>query len=122
MARTKEDMIKANMALGLTREEAEQMYLDDMEIDKDNAKLDEATKAVLKQQLKVEKDPTKTRKKRTVERKVDEDKKFILDTLIPTLTEIAEITTVKTETEIKFTFNDKDYTLKLTAHRKPKAD
>ena len=119
MARTKEDMIKANMALGLTREEAEQMYLDDLEIDKEkNTTLDEGTKAVLKQQLKPK---GKERKKAVKERKVDEDKKFIIEQILPALEQIAEVTNIKTETEINFGYNGKEYTLKLTAHRKPKA-
>lgn len=119
MARTKEDMIKANMALGLTREEAEQMYLDDLEIDKEkNTTLDEGTKAVLKQQLKPK---GKERKKVAKERKIDEDKKFIIEQILPALEQIAKVTNVKTETEINFGYNGKEYTLKLTAHRKPKA-
>ena len=60
----------------------------------------------------------KTRKNTPKERKVDETKGHILTnckTLLETLG--AEVTAVKTETEINFSFEGCNYTLKLTKHR-----
>lgn len=57
------------------------------------------------------------------ERKVDEIKKELLTGCSEWLkTQGANIEYVKTETEIKFSFNGEQYTLKLTKHRKPKGD
>lgn len=58
------------------------------------------------------------RKKRTVERKIDELKGQILSALRPTIEEFGEVTFQKTETEIDFLIDDIPYTLKLTKHKK----
>ena len=60
----------------------------------------------------------KKRKKRTVERKIDELKGQILSALRPTIEEFGEVTFQKTETEIDFLVDDIPYTLKLTKHKK----
>ena len=58
------------------------------------------------------------------ERKVDEDKKLILSVVKTLLTGFlrnhgqADTIAEKTETELCFTFNGNDYTLKLVKHRK----
>ena len=56
-------------------------------------------------------------------RKVDETKKALLDCIKTALDDFegAEVQTVKTETEITFTFGGDRYTVKLTKHRPPKA-
>lgn len=55
------------------------------------------------------------------ERKVDEAKGAILTACQTTLTGLqATIIKVQTETEIEFTLNGENYTLKLTKHRPPK--
>ena len=65
---------------------------------------------------------TKPRKKVERERKVDNDKKFLLQELYNKLEGIENVSLkeVKTETEIKFDYVGNSYTLKLTKHRKPK--
>jgi L-lactate utilization protein LutC len=63
----------------------------------------------------------KPRKKTTRERKVDETKKKILlgcKCFIEGLGGV--VVSIKTETEVKFTFEGEEYTLKLTKHRPPK--
>ena len=68
-----------------------------------------------------EKDVTKTKKKVVRERKVDEEKGYILTNVKTLLEEMnATIENMKTETEIKFNYNNNSYTIKLTKHRPPK--
>ena len=63
--------------------------------------------------------PKKERKPK--ERKVDVEKGHILGCIKNLLIGMhAEIKTVKTETEISFTYSGNDYTLKLTKHRSKK--
>lgn len=65
---------------------------------------------------------TGNRKKTEKVRKVDNDKKYILD-LVKTLfeeRECFEILGIKTETELNFNYGDNYYTFKLTRHRPPK--
>ena len=58
------------------------------------------------------------------ERKVDEDKKYILRNIKCLLEGMLgnhneePLVNMKTETELSFSFKDNDYTLKLTKHRK----
>jgi len=89
----------------VTREEAEEMA--EMEIKANGIKRYEKS--------------DKPRKKTTRERKVDETKKKILlgcKCFIEGLGGV--IVSIKTETEVKFTFEGEEYTLKLTKHRPPK--
>lgn len=61
----------------------------------------------------------KPRKPSIKERKIDENKKRILNNCRILLEGMqAIITSIKTETELSFTFNEEDYTLKLIKHRK----
>lgn len=63
----------------------------------------------------------KPRKKTSKERKVDETKGYLLGctkTLLEGLG--ANVTAIKTETEISFDYEDGHYTFKLTKHRPPK--
>lgn len=55
------------------------------------------------------------------ERKVDETKKRLLDNVRVLLEGLnASILSVKTETEITFSFQDEEYSFKLVKHRKKK--
>lgn len=65
----------------------------------------------------------KVRKKVEKVRKVDEEKGFLLEIMRKSLeneANIAEIAT-KTETELNFSYNGTNYTVKLTKHRPKKA-
>ena len=63
----------------------------------------------------------KPRKATTKERKVDENKKLLLNCCRVLLEGMkAEIVNVKTETEINFNFDDSEYSLKLIKHRPKK--
>ena len=91
----------------VTREEAEEMA--EMEIKANGIKRYEKS--------------DKPRKKTTRERKVDETKKKILlgcKCFIEGLGGV--VVSIKTETEVKFTFEGEEYTLKLTKHRPKKGE
>ena len=63
----------------------------------------------------------KPRKKAEKVRKVDEEKKILLQNVKDTLEDLgAKILYIKTETEVTFAYNGNDYTVKLTKHRPPK--
>lgn len=104
--------------LDISREEAEQLWEDDQEdyIGEEGEEMTKKAKEI-KRYEKAEK-PSKPRAKK--ERKIDENKKLILDKLHKTLEAFVKITNVKTETEINFVYNDEKYTLKLTKHRPKK--
>ena len=105
--------------LDLTREEAEQLWEDDNsdEMLPEQAELTEKAKCLGRHMG----ESTKERKPREKVRKVDEEKKIILEQLAETLNSLkAEIMAVKTETEITFKYNGNEYTVKLTKHRPPK--
>ena len=112
----KEEQIKSYMTkLKISREEAEQLWEDDQEdyIGEVGEEMTRKAKEV-KRYEKADKPKSKSKK----ERKVDENKKVILDKLHKALETFVKITNVKTETEISFVYNDENYTLKLTKHRK----
>ena len=62
------------------------------------------------------------RKKSTKERKVDETKRFLLEIVQKALENGTDCVnfTVKTETELSFSLENAEYTLKLTKHRPKK--
>ena len=63
----------------------------------------------------------KPRKKVERERKVDQEKKEIIDELVACINRnIGKVLEVKTETEIKMVYNDTEYTVKLIKHRPKK--
>ena len=65
----------------------------------------------------------KPRKKTTRERKVDETKKRILMNCKVLVEGMGvDLVSIKTETEIRFTFEGAEYTLKLTKHRPKKGE
>lgn len=116
---TKEQQINEYMTkLKLSREEAEQLWEDDHEdfIGEEGEAMTKKAKQLKRYERKEKTNKSKSKK----ERKIDENKKLILDRLHNTLEAFVEITNVKTETEISFVYNDENYTLKLTKHRKEK--
>lgn len=104
--------------LKISREEAEQLFEDDLEdyIGEEGEQMTEKAKD-LRRYEKADK-PKKERKSK--ERKVDQEKAYILGELHKALEPLVEITNIKTETEISFVHNGENYTLKLTKHRKGK--
>lgn len=88
----------------VTREEAEEMA--EMEIRaneiKHYEKSDKLRKAVKK------------------ERKIDADKKYLLDLLIAAINVETCIKSIKTETEFSFEFGEDEYSVKLIRHRSKK--
>ena len=62
----------------------------------------------------------KPRVKTQKERKVDEDKKKLLELCKNAIDDYVFSLITKTETEISFVYNDEKYTLKLIKHRKEK--
>jgi hypothetical protein len=103
--------------LGISREEAEQLYEDDLEdfIGEEGEAMTQKAKAYQHRES-----GEKKKTKSTRERKIDEAKKEILDKMYKSLETFVIITNVKTETEISFIYNDEKYTLKLTKHRPKK--
>ena len=114
----KEKEIQKFMTLfKISREQAEQLWEDDQEdwIGEDGEEMTRKAKEV-KRYEKADKPKSKVKK----ERKVDEEKKYLLDILHKALSPLVEITGIKTETEISFVHKDEKYTIKLTKHRKEK--
>lgn len=106
-----------------TREEAIDILQWDYEIDHGNTELGALTKeqkANLRKLTRAERDPAE---KRTVkrERKVNENKKILIEKISSALAETENLS-VKNETEISFSYNGKQYTVKLTEHREKKAE
>ena len=105
-------------ALGISEQEAIDMWLFDNDYE-DNEEVDEMTvKAKAVKRYEKGDTPRKATKK---ERKVDEEKKTLLD-LCKTPIEGAggNVTNVKNEAEFSFTFGNNFYTVKLVKHRPPK--
>lgn len=115
---TKEQQIENYMkSLKISREEAEQLWEDDQEdfIGEEGEEMTRKAKEV-KRYEKGDKPRAKAKK----ERKIDENKKYLLDIVHKALEPFVKITEIKTETEIKFVHNDEEYTVKLTKHRPKK--
>ena len=115
-----EKQMKANHC---TRQEALEILQWDYEIDHgntENGALTKEQKAMVRTLTKADKNPLK---KRTVkrERKVNENKKILIEKIAQALAETENLS-VKTETEISFTYNGKSYSVKLTEHREKKAE
>ena len=62
----------------------------------------------------------KPRKKTVKERKVDEEKKHLINILVTSLNGEVSNISVKNEAEISFICNENSYTIKLVKHRPPK--
>lgn len=101
----------------LTREKAEQLWLEDNDLleNEEIERLVEKSK-----ELRRYEKSDKPRKKSTRERKVDNDKKYLLELCENGLKNDVEIVARKTETEISFEYKGEKYTLKLTKHRPKK--
>ena len=109
---------KSMKLLDISKEEAIEMWLDDNDYTENEEveKLTEKAKEV-KRYEKADK-PRKATKK---ERKVDEEKKNLLNLCrIPIEGAGGIVTNVKNEAEFSFTFGDNYYTVKLVKHRPPK--
>lgn len=116
---TKEEQIKNYMKkLQISKEEAEQLFTDDMEdfIGEEGEKMTEQARKT----RRYEKSNTPKKERKPKVRKVDENKACLLDILHKTLTPIVKITNIKTETELSFVYNNEEYTLKLIKHRAKK--
>ena len=116
---TKELQIKNYMEkLGLSYEEAEQLWEDDQEdfIGEEG----EQMTAKAKELKRYEKGDVSKRKKSTRERKVDSVKKHLLDLAVNGLVEDVQQIEYQNEVSISFVYNGENYSLKLTRHRPPK--
>lgn len=123
MTFSEKDIEKQMKANHCSRQEALEILQWDYEIDHgntENGALTKEQKALVRKITKADKNPAV---KRTVkrERKVNENKKALIEKIASALTETENLS-VKTETEISFTYNGKQYTVKLTEHREKKAE
>ena len=110
--------IEKNMkALEISRDEAIEMWLDDNDyIENEEAEaLTEKAKVIKRYETS-----DKPRKKVTKERKVDEEKKYLINILVTALGDEVRNISVKNEAEISFLCNENSYTIKLVKHRPPK--
>ena len=105
-------------ALGISKEEAIDMWLFDNDYE-DNKEVEEMT--VKAKAVKRYEKGDKPRKAVKKERKVDEEKKTLLDLCrIPIEGAGGNVTNIKNEAEFSFTFGNNSYTIKLVKHRPPK--
>ena len=112
------EMEKNMKALDISKDEAIGMWLDDNDYT-ENEVVEELTKKA--KEVKRYEKADKPRKERKVERKVDEEKKKLLNLCrIPIEGAGGIVTNVKNEAEFSFTFGDNCYTVKLVKHRPPK--
>ena len=110
--------IQHNMkALGISEKEAIDMWLDDNDYT-ENEVVEELTKKA--KSVKRYEQAEKPRKKTVKERKVDEEKKHLINILVTSLNGEVSNISVKNEAEISFTCNENSYTIKLVKHRPPK--
>lgn len=115
----REEEIKCYMEkLGISYEEAEQLWEDDKEdyIGDEG----EEMQAKAKKNIRHQEQSTKKRKKTTRERKIDNEKLEILKLCQGILEENGVLATIEKEVSIHFEIEDTKYTLKLTKHRPPK--
>lgn len=116
---SKEQEILKNMKLlKISREEAEQLYMDDHSDDvlPEVAEMEKKAKKI-KNYVQTE----KPRKKVNRERKVDEEKKKILNDIRVLIEGLGgQEVTMKNEAEVSFQFAENSYTVKLIKHRPPK--
>lgn len=96
-----------------------QEIMKDLKCNREDA--EEVAKMELKAKgLKRYEQSDKPRAKTQKERKVDEDKKKLLELCKNAIDDYVFSLITKTETEISFVYNDEKYTLKLIKHRKEK--
>ena len=111
------DLKKSMEKFGLSQDEAIQLWLEDNDYSTNEEV--ETLSAKAKEFRRYEKSD-KERKKVTKERKIDEEKKFLLNLLISAINAENCIDAVKNESEFSFTFGENSYSVKLIKHRPPK--
>lgn len=104
--------------LEISKEEAIQMWLDDNDYTI-NETVEELTDKA-KKNIKRYEQSTNARKKATKERKVDEEKKYLLNILAEAIKTENCIDSMKNEAEFSFHHGENAYTVKLIKHRKAK--
>lgn len=109
-------------SLGISREDAEQLWEDDQAdyIGEDGEQMTEKAKEIRRYEQSAEK---KTRKPR--EKKIDQEKVAIVDFIYTEMLhsdyiEFKEITVKNEQKEITFRVGENEYSLTLTKHRPPK--
>lgn len=107
------------MAKGMNREEAEYWCIDHYPevVFPDEA---DNVNEELKEQRKVAHVYDKKKGKRKVERKPDEDKRYLIDLLYKACGDLEGVVLKNVEREIGFTYNGSEYSVVLTKHRKEK--
>lgn len=101
----------------MTKEMAVRCYFEDMGIINTGSK-DSITEVESKPQKRRYVKSDKERKPSTRTRKVDEEKKVLIEKLASVID--AKDKVIKTETEFSFSMNGNEYTVKLIKHRKKK--
>ena len=110
--------IENNMkVLEISKDEAIQMWLED-EGYLENAEVEELTAKAKDNKINHEAKADKPRKKTERVRKVDEEKKHLLNLLISAID--GNIKEIKNEAEFSFSYNENEYSVKLIKHRPPK--
>jgi len=104
-------------AESMTKEMAVRCYFEDMGIINTGSK-DSITEVESKPQKRHYVKSNKERKPSTRTRKVDEEKKVLIEKLASVID--AKDKVIKTETEFSFSMNGNEYTVKLIKHRKKK--
>lgn len=113
-----DEIEKSMKVLGISKEEAIDLWLCDNDYEEDEEA--EALTVKAKAVKRYEK-ADKPRKATAKERKVDEEKKRLLNFCrIPIEGAGGIVTNVKNEAEFSFTFGGNCYTIKLVKHRPPK--
>lgn len=117
---TKEQEIQNFMvSLGISRQEAEQLWEDDNNdfIGDEGEEMQKKAKEIRRYEKK---EVTATKEKKPKERKIDNDKLYLLSAVKELFGSMNIDSTMKTETELSFSYNGAEYTFKLTKHRPPK--
>jgi len=119
----KENLILKNMrALGITRQEAEQLIADDEAVDRGEAMPWDLTPEQMKNARKLANATTrKTNKEIKRTKKENPDKQTIIACMheaLASMDGVDTLTCTNAERTIDFMYNDVNYTLTLTAHRK----
>ena len=117
---TEKQIENVMFALALTREEAIEMLSADEAIDKGEKlfELSDEQKKVAKAMTSAGGGKHKEHKPR--EKKVDADKRDLMDAIDEALCDTADNVERVSDSEIKITYNDFEYTIKLIKHRKEK--
>lgn len=110
---------KSMKLLKLSHDEAVQMWLED-EGYLENEVVEELTAKAKENKVGHDAKADKPRKKTERVRKVDEEKKYLLNLLISAINVENCVDTVKNEAEFSFTFGENSYSVKLIKHRPPK--